>query len=222
MGWVHAGRARRTKIMYEARCSRKFMVRLQSSPDMTLDFKQQLVITVLDKLLIAGLLALAGFGFNRALERFRHALDIDATRRQLTANSQIQFKEKQLAEFYGPIYAFLKRIRPIDDLWNEGQVKEVDDAIIKLIRESNDRIVEIILSKSHLIRGSTIPESHTRFLTHVAVWHAFWDHPNADWSQYGKIRDAQYDRGFEKEVFDTTELLKRELQLLYEQYGIEK
>jgi hypothetical protein len=186
---------------------------------MALSFHEQLIITLVDKALIGCLLILAGYGLNRALERFKYDLGLDATRRGLTSQSQIQFKERQLAEFYGPIYALLKRIRPIDDLWGGGSVRDVDDAIVGVIRDSNSRIVEIILTKSHLIRGNTIPESHTRFLTHVAVWHAFWSNPNRDWSTYASLRDAHYDREFENEIFQTTEELKQELEGLYQQYG---
>jgi hypothetical protein len=187
---------------------------------MALEFREQLIITLVDKALIGGLLFLAGYWVNKSLEAFKHDLGLDATRRQLTLQSQIQFKEKQLAEFYGPIYALLKRIRPIDDLWNQEKVRDVDDTIIRVIRDSNNRIVDIILTKSHLIRGNTIPESYTRFLTHVAVWHAFWDNPSRDWSAYAKLRDAQYDMKFEEEVFQTTEALKQELDALYQQYGL--
>lgn len=187
---------------------------------MALNFQEQLLITLLDKALIGLLLAGAGYGLNRALERFKYDLGLDANRRGLTLQSQIQFKEKQLAEFYGPIYALLKRIRPIDDLWSEGRVRDVDDAIVGVIRDSNSRIVKIILTKSHLTRGNTIPESYTRFLTHVAVWHAFWDNPNRDWSTYASLRDAHYDREFEREIFQTTEELKQELANLYQQYGL--
>ena len=187
---------------------------------MALEFREQLIIALVDKVLIGGLLFLTGYWVNQSLEAFKHDLGLDATRRQLTLQSQIQFREKQLAELYGPIYALLKRIRPIDDLWNQEKVKDVDDTIIRVIRDSNNRIVDIILTKSHLIRGNTIPESYTRFLTHVAVWHAFWDNPSRDWSAYAKLRDAQYDMKFEEEVFQTTEALKQELDALYQQYGL--
>jgi hypothetical protein len=42
---------------------------------------------------------------SRSFERFRHELQLDATTRQLTLKSQIDFKERQIAEFYGPIGA---------------------------------------------------------------------------------------------------------------------
>lgn len=155
-----------------------------------------------------------------SIENLKYELGIAATRHQLALQSHIQFKERQLSEFYGPIYALLMRIRPIDDLWNQGQVKEVDDAIIKVIRASNDRTVDLLLTKSHLIRGHTIPQSYVGFLTHVAIWHAFWDNPQSDWSAYQELRGAHYDPNFEREIFQTTEELKQELDALYQRYGL--
>src|SRR5437016_14068036 len=105
-------------------------------------FREQLIITVIDKALIGGLVVLAGYGLNRVLDRFRHDLGLDATRRELTLQSQIRFKEKQMGDFYGPIYALLKRIRPIDDLWTKREVTEIDETIRGVIRDSNNRIVE--------------------------------------------------------------------------------
>jgi len=78
---------------------------------MALNFQEQLIITLIDKGLIGLLLVLTGYGLNRTLERFKYDLGLDVNRRGLTLQSQIQCKEKQLAEFYGPIYALLKRIR---------------------------------------------------------------------------------------------------------------
>lgn len=187
---------------------------------MSLSFQEQLVTLVIDKLLIGGLLIVAGFGINRALENFKFDLGLKTSRYGLASKSQIDFKEKQLAELYGPIYALLKRIRPIDDMWSQGKVKSVDTSIIKIIRDSNDRIVNLILNKSHLIHGACISETYTRFLTHVAVWHAFWDTPDRDWSDYTNLRDAQYDFEFEEEIFRTTEKLKQELYDFYQEYGL--
>ncbi|MEW6494571.1 MAG: hypothetical protein AB1589_18940 [Cyanobacteriota bacterium] len=181
---------------------------------------EQLITLVVDKVLIGGLLIVAGFGINRALERFKFDLGLNTSRHGLASKSQIDFKERQLAEFYGPIYALLKRIQPIDDMWNQGKVGSVDKLIVEIIRDSNNRIVDIILAKSHLIDGDGISESYTRFLTHVAVWHAFWDTPDRDWSDYAQLRDAQYDSEFEKEIFQTTEKLKQELYVFYQEYGL--
>jgi hypothetical protein len=187
---------------------------------MSPDLQEKLITLVIDKVLIGGILIVAGFGINRALERFKFDLGLNTSRHGLASKSQIDFKEKQLAEFYGPIYALLKRIRPIDDMWNQGRVGSVDKTIVEIIRDSNNRIVDIILTKSYLIDGAGISESYTRFLTHVAVWHAFWDTPDRDWSDYDQLRDAQYSFDFEKEIFQTTENLKQELYDFYKEYGL--
>jgi hypothetical protein len=105
-------------------------------------------------------------------------------------------------------------------MWIQGEVGSVDKIIVEIIRDSNNRIVDIILAKSHLIDGAGISESYTHFLTHVAVWHAFWDTPDRDWSDYARLRDAQYDFEFEKEIFQTTEKLKQELYVFYQEYGL--
>jgi hypothetical protein len=160
------------------------------------------------------------YDLSKSLEKHKQELGIEATRTQLTLQSQIQFKERQLSEFYGPVYSLLKRIRPIDNLWNAGRLKEIDTVARHVIRESNDKIVEIILTKGHLIQGEVIPTSYTGFLSHVAVWHAFLDLPSDKWEVYHKLQEAQYQQHFEEEVFLTTETLKRELYSLYEQYGL--
>lgn len=159
--------------------------------------------------------------FERRLEKFKHELGLDAKTRELTLSSQIEFKERQLSEFYGPIYALLKRGRPIYDLWGKGRLHEVEADITSLFLEANNRIVEIILSKSHLIHGDQIPDSFTQFLTHVAVWHSYLKTPHRG-VPFSKeeFPEAYYPDDFEREIFQVTELLKRELDELYRQYGL--
>ena len=159
---------------------------------------------------------------DQRLERLKHELGLEATRRELLIRSQIEFKERQLAEFYGPIYALLKRGRPIYDLWKAGRLHEIEGATRELFITANNRIVEIILTRSHLIRGPEIPESFTRFLTHVAVWHAYAEtpHKGVPFSRE-QFPEAFSPDGFEKEIVSTTEGLKRELDELYHRYGLE-
>jgi hypothetical protein len=164
------------------------------------------------------------------LERMKSELKIGESRRQLTLQSEIQFKERQLAEFYGPIYGLLKRIRAIDDLWEDDKLNEIDSSVREIIQECNSGIVKIILEKSHLIQGDKIPDSHTHFLLHVAVWHACLDlearaggksvGKAAGGEIYEKHPESHYKVEFEEEIYYTTEQLKRELYHLYEEYGL--
>nr|WP_315428160.1 hypothetical protein [uncultured Albidiferax sp.] len=181
--------------------------------------------------LLSGTLVLTAFAFlfkesftrllDQQMEIFKQKLQIDATTRELTLKSQIDFRERQLGEFYGPIYAYLRRGKPIYLLWDEGRLDEIESDINKLFVAANEAIVAIILTKSHLIAGDKIPESFTRFLTHVAVWHGYMgtEHGGVPLSDK-EFPEAYYPEEFEDEIFATTERLKKELFELHNRYGL--
>lgn len=186
---------------------------------------QQWTNTVVASLASGAVLAaiiapLAKIWFDRQVERLKHELGVDAKTRELILRSQIDFKERQLADFYGPIYAYLKRGRPIFDLWINGRLDEIDENIRTLFTSANDDIVRIILTESHLIRGHEIPKSFAHFLTHVAIWHAYLKtpHKGVPFSQ-SEFPEAYYPNDFEQEIVTTTEVLKRELDDLHRKYG---
>ncbi len=78
---------------------------------------QTLVASLATGTVLAAIIGALGKGwFDRRIERLKHDLGVDAKTHELMLRSQIEFKERQLAEFYGPIYAYLKRGRPIYDL----------------------------------------------------------------------------------------------------------
>jgi hypothetical protein len=97
-----------------------------------MDFTQTVVGTLLSTsvvLAIGGFLARESFArlLDSRLERFRHGLEVDLAKRQLTIQSQIERKERQLAEFYGPIYAMLKRGRTLVRLLLDGKLDPIRD-----------------------------------------------------------------------------------------------
>lgn len=158
---------------------------------------------------------------DKQMEVFKQQLQVDTKVRELTLKSQIDFRERQLGEYYGPIYALLQRGKPIYRLWMEDRLTEIDDEINRLFVEANDTIVKIILQKSHLVAGDRIPESFTRFLTHVAVWHGYMktEHRGVPLTQE-EFPEAYYPVDFEEEIFTTTERLKKELFELHNSYGL--
>lgn len=158
---------------------------------------------------------------DKRMETFKQQLEVDTKTRELALKSQIDFRERQLGEYYGPIYAYLMRGKPIYRLWTEGRLEEISAAIDKLFIEANDAIVTIILQKSHLVAGDRIPDSFTRFLTHVAVWHGYMgsEHQGVPLSQ-AEFPEAYYPTEFEEEIFATTERLKIELYELHNRYGL--
>ena len=158
---------------------------------------------------------------DKKMELFKQQLGQDSKIKELTLRSQIDFKERQLGEFYGPIYAMLKRGEPIYRLWTQGKLDEIDSEIAVLFREQNDIIARIILGKSHLIDGETIPETFTSFLTHVAVWHGFEKtiHKGVPLTEL-EFPEAYYPENFETEIFRVTEHLKRDLYALHRHSGL--
>ena len=163
--------------------------------------------------------------FTRLLDKrmkvFDQQLQLDTKVREAVLKAQIDFRERQLGEFYGPIYAMLKRGKPIYALWVDGRLDEIDENISKLFKEQNDAIVRIILERAHLVDGDTIPEAFTRFLTHVAVWHGYLEteHGGVPHSEED-FPEAYYPESFERNIFATTERLKKELYALHNSYGL--
>jgi hypothetical protein len=69
----------------------------QVGDTMELSFKQQLELTLIDKAVIGGLLALAGYVFNRSLELFKKAQSIQLEAFKLEQNRKIEEFKSQLA-----------------------------------------------------------------------------------------------------------------------------
>jgi hypothetical protein len=184
---------------------------------------QALVAGLASGTVLAAIISAIGKGwFDRRIERLKYELSLDAKTHELMLRSQIEFKERQLAEFYGPIYAYLKRGRPIYDLWEKGRLREIEGDTRELFTIANDEIVRIILTKSHLVQGDEIPKSFTHFLTHVAIWHAYLKTPHKGVPfEKEEFPEAYYPDGFEREIFTTTESLKRELDDLHHKYGLQ-
>jgi hypothetical protein len=177
----------------------------------------------------ATLLAIAGFlgrtifinALDARLEYIKHRLQLEATERQLTIQSQIQYKERQLSELYGPIYAMVSRGRRIVKLAGEGRLDSILDQFWEMARATNRRIEEILLSKSHLIEG-VMPESFIQFLVHVPLWDAFMNTPQKLPPPKEIFPEAYYSESFEVEVYATTERLRSELRDLYARSGLKQ
>jgi hypothetical protein len=192
-----------------------------------MDFTETVVGTLLSTsvvLVIAGFIARESFArlLDSRLERFRHGLEVDLTKRQLTIQSQIERKERQLSEFYGPIYAMLKRGRTLVRLLLDGKLDPIREQFWVLAYKTNSEIETILLTRSHLIEGQVMPLSFIQFLTHVPLWRAWGEATGGTPPPKEEIPEAWYSTTFEADVYETTERLKRELDDLYARYGLER
>ena len=158
---------------------------------------------------------------DKELATYKHELELSASRRTLAAKAEIEFRERQLGEFYGPIYAILKRGRTVHQLWMDRKLGQIDEQLMKFSVESNEQIVDILIRNIHLIDGAVIPPSFVHYLSHVVIWHS---HLAAGLggvtSSQQDFPEAYYPVEFEQEIFETTERLKRNLAGLYQESGL--
>jgi hypothetical protein len=167
-----------------------------------MSFRQQLIITLVDKLAIGALLIFAGYFFNRLLESFRtdqgkllkafeaqQTLTLDAFRSKRSFENELaklrdaknlEYLERQLSEFYWPIYMRLFVHRAV---WEKVSPKQTprDEVINRIgsaieanfILPNHEEVVRILQSNIHLAEGNT-PAFNLmlRYIRHVAVYKA--------------------------------------------------
>src|SRR4051794_35313233 len=163
------------------------------------------ILSTTTVLLIAGFIAREAFKrvLDARLDQFRHELRLDETTRQLMLKSQIEHKERQLSELYGPIYAMLKRGRILARLLREAKLERINEQFWVLAYRTNDEIEKRLLGNSHLIDGGEMPEAHVQFLTHVALWRAFGEATRASPPPQHELPEAWYSEAFEREIYET-------------------
>jgi hypothetical protein len=142
--------------------------------------QNEIIKILLDKLAIGILLLLAGFLINKSLEKFRatRALMNDLDKQRFA--TQLQLIERQLSEFYWPIYL---RLQKDNVVWRRilDKKKENNDPLQKIgveieanfILPNHDEIVKIIETKIHLARlDEELLQPLLAYIKHVAVYKA--------------------------------------------------
>ena len=158
---------------------------------MTPDFYEKLLLTLFDKGAVALLIIIVGFWINKRLERFKgeqsrinelakqkQALENELRRQGYTL--RLQFIERQLSEFYWPIYlrlqkdnAVWKRVHHLSrrkDLLPEELGTEIER---NFILPNHEEIVKIIESGIHLAKDEKpLFEMLMQYIKHVALYKA--------------------------------------------------
>jgi len=78
-----------------------------------MNFQEQLIITLIDKLAIGVLLLLGGFLLNRAIERYKSRQALENQMAKIRDEKRLKFLERQLSGFYWPLYMRLEKDRSI-------------------------------------------------------------------------------------------------------------
>jgi hypothetical protein len=100
--------------------------------------------------------------------------NIDEMRKEIVGSAQIEHRRTQLAEFYGPLYAYLKSSEKIYDLWTkEKKLGGINDEIKARFREANNDMMHLIRTKIHLIDEAEFPPEMMNFVCSVAIWNMY-------------------------------------------------
>jgi hypothetical protein len=167
--------------------------------------------------LIAAAVTAAGWLVNHILA------DRRAGERQQT-EACLQYVERQLEQLYGPLVSLIyERRRTFIDLCDtlgrnqvfvEGQPLTEDELEAWLFwsEESflptNERIKQLLMSKTHLIEGEGFPQSYVALLDHCNSWnirHKRWKEQGVEYSWHSKIN---WPLAFQQEVIETFQRLK--------------
>lgn len=143
-------------------------------------FSEELIITVVDKALIGGLLLLGGLFVNRFLETLKGQQALRNELMKLRDAKQIDYHDRQLSQFYWPIYI---RLHLDSAVWekildkrngNDEVRRRVGSEIEKnFILPNHEEVVRIIQSNIHLMDGnSALFASLLQYVRHVAIYRA--------------------------------------------------
>lgn len=153
---------------------------------------ESIILGVVDKLLIGGIVLVAGHWINKRLEKFKAETNREYAQKQkifelehqLTfsrLNAELEFIERQISEFYWPIYLRLekdnvmwqriKSLSPSNDVLPEAASEVIEK---EFILKNHQEIVEIIEEKIHLIGDITnsneLINELLKYIKHVAVY----------------------------------------------------
>ena len=141
-------------------------------------------------------------------------------KQKLLTEADLEFRQRQLEEFYGPIYASLKLSSEIYPLWMEGKITEVNQDIIELFNRQNNEITTILKTKMHLMDGEDFPPEFIKFMTSATIWGMYCTRPEHPYipEHVADIEQVKWPKEFEQHIFEKTEELKQNLDNLLVKY----
>jgi hypothetical protein len=140
--------------------------------------------------------------------------------RGLVGSAEIEYRQQQLSELYGPLYAYLQGGEPIYKLWMAGKLHHVNDTLKKTFREQNEAMIAIIRTKSHLIDEPTFPREMASFITSISIWNAYTSQQDGLPPEVAALDAAKFPEPFVEYIYAKTRQLKADLEELYKKYEV--
>lgn len=205
---------------------------------------EKIMELVIDKVLLGGIVLAAGYWLNKRFEIFKNETNEKYHQRQLIAelenqqkqqiselenqlaisryNAELEFIERQISEFYWPIYLRLEKDnvmwKRIKSLSAEKNVlpEAASEAIEKdFILKNHQEIVEIIESKIHLAGDSAnskeLINELLKYIKHVAIYKTI-----RSIKELKRFNPIDLNEPFPEKIFSLVENNFRELQNRYE------
>lgn len=135
--------------------------------------------------------------------------------------SELAFRERQLSEFYGPVYAIVKSEKEIFDLWSERKMDEVNFQVKQFFHQHNVMVRDLIVNKADLIDGATMPDCFVRFFTDTIIFdlYAVPTNEGAVPNHLKEDQRVRYPFDFDEHIITTTERLKSRIAALHKKYA---
>jgi hypothetical protein len=140
--------------------------------------------------------------------------------RGIIGEAEIQYRQQQLSEFYGPLYAHLKGSEALYRLWMNGKLHHINEATKENFRSQNQAMLSVIRSKAHLIDEDEFPPELAQFMTSVTIWTLYTSQQDGVPAEVARLPETAFPKGFPAYIFRKTEELKINLESLYRKYGI--
>lgn len=189
-------------------------------------FRQQLVLLLLDKLIIGGLIVLAYYFANRAIEKLKGREAMRRDLEMLRDRTALEHIRAQIEELYSPLLSLIQYARIMRalkkerlKLEREGQEsKEVKSEeyekveryfVEKYFLPLNAKIADLIKSKIHLINSDEIPKSFLDFLKHQASYEGLHNLWKDEGIPSDKLPGVKWPEDLEKEVEDSLQGLRK-------------
>ena len=141
---------------------------------------------------------------------------------KLLSEKDLEFRQRQIEELYGPIYASLRLSSTIYPLWLSGKLQEINRDIIELFDRQNKEIVTILKTKAHLLDGAEYPPEFTQFMTSSTIWGMYCTRRDEPWlpEHIKEISEIKWPTEFEKHFYQKTKELKTKLADLLNKHRI--
>lgn len=151
-----------------------------------------------------------------------HFFAVALQARETVGTSALEYRKLQLAEFYGPIYSYLKLNTQLYDIWMSGKLQDINLEIIALFRRQNEEIMNILATKLHLVEGGKPPPAFTHFMTCVTLWNIYTARRDQPWvpESVAALPQSKFPEEFQEYIYTTTEMLKEKLDDLHKKYKI--